>query len=62
MCISAWLNEKTGLSESVKTHAAYEETLSQFRDLLTTHGLDLDAATSLVFPGRIEFGQQRRPV
>jgi len=49
-CISAWLDEKTGLSESDKTHAAYQETLTQFRDLLTARGLDLDAATSLVFP------------
>lgn len=49
-CIDAWLNEKTGLSESVKTHAAYQETLTQFRGLLSTQGLDLDAETSLVFP------------
>jgi integrase/recombinase XerD len=46
--ISAWLDEKRADSE--RTAEAYEETLSAFRDVLQSAGLDLDSEPALVAP------------
>src|SRR5437773_6009211 len=46
--ILVWLDEKR--ADSVRTAAAYEETLNDFRDTLQSAGLDLDSAPALVAP------------
>jgi site-specific recombinase XerD len=42
-CILAWLNTKEGRSQSKKTRRAYEDTITMFRALLQSKGLDLDS-------------------
>ncbi|MBA3822686.1 MAG: site-specific integrase [Ktedonobacterales bacterium] len=44
MAIAAWLHAKTQHSHSDETHRAYEATLTRFRSLLLSTGLDLDAS------------------
>ena len=46
--ITAWLDEKRADSE--RTAGAYEETLSAFRDMLQSAGLDLDSEPALIAP------------
>ncbi len=46
--IAAWLDEKR--ADSLRTAAAYEETLRDFRDTLRGAGLDLDSEPALVAP------------
>jgi site-specific recombinase XerD len=46
--IAAWLDEKR--ADSVRTAAAYEATLNDFRDTLHKAGLDLDSEPALVAP------------
>src|SRR2546423_8100404 len=49
-CTAAWLHAKAGRSESRKTATAYQETLADFRAILTHSGHDLDSAPHLIAP------------
>jgi integrase/recombinase XerC len=49
-CITAWLDEKAGLSDSTKTEYAYRDILTDFRAYLQSAGHDLDSAPSIVAP------------
>ena len=46
----AWLGEKSGRSESMKTRTVYEATLHAFRAMLQRTGLDLDSEPALIAP------------
>lgn len=48
--ILAWLSEKQGRSESVKTKHAYQMTLQSFRAMLAVAGSDLDSDPALIAP------------
>lgn len=41
--IAGWLEEKTGRTQSQRTHDAYQDTLAAFRHFLQELGLDLDS-------------------
>lgn len=49
-CIAAWIHAKAYRSESKKTKIAYQDTLTQFRELLVSQGIDLDADASILAP------------
>lgn len=49
-CIDEWLDEKYKHSTSKKTHTAYQVTITEFRDVLQSVGLDLDSEASAVSP------------
>jgi integrase/recombinase XerD len=49
-CIAAWIHAKAYRSESKKTKSAYQDTLTQFRELLVSQGIDLDADASILAP------------
>lgn len=49
-CIEAWLKEKANKTKSQHTERAYRQSLKRFRDLLLTHGLDLDGQASIIAP------------
>jgi|SRR5579884_303491 len=49
-CITAWLDEKAGLSDSIKTKYAYQDILTDFRAYLRSANHDLDSPASIVAP------------
>jgi integrase len=65
LAVAAWLDSKRGRSGSTRTHAAYADTLADFRRALAAAGLDLDGdgrAVALVAQGWAQGSKRGRSV